>query len=179
LSVRRWERAVAARGLEARTADDIGKIDLPAPHEYFSEIRIYLQRMTDIGRTRNGAHVLAQKKENDDTLINAGPTMFREPCATCIQFTSGAQLKFGITLRFDGTRTTLLAYTFYLHLLASSHLSFVPIDLNPPSCSYDPLHIPRSHMHPGLENIHLPFPVMQPLEILDRIFHVIEPHFCR
>jgi hypothetical protein len=176
LSVRRWDRAAAAKDLEARTADDIAKIDLPAPHECFSEIRIYLQRATDNRQTRNGVHVLSQKREDGDTLINAGPTIFREPCPDCIQFASGAQLKFGITLRFDGVKTTLLAYSFHLQLLSSSGLRFVRIDLNRPSGNADP-HMPRSHVHPGFENIHLPFPVMQPLEILDRIVHVIEPHF--
>jgi hypothetical protein len=177
LSVRRWNQAAAAKNLEARTAYDIGNIDLPAPHECFSEIRIYLQRTTDKGRTRNGVHVLSRREENGDTLINAGPTIFREPCSACIQFTSGAQLKFGIALRFDGTKTTLLEYNFHLRLPDSSGLRFVRIDLNAPTGDYDPLHVPRSHMHPGFENIHLPFPVMQPLEILDRIVHVIEPHF--
>jgi hypothetical protein len=32
-------------------------------------------------------------------------------------------------------------------------------------------------MHPGFEGIHMPFPVMTPIEVLDRIVHVIEPHF--
>jgi hypothetical protein len=120
---------------------------------------------------------LSARTEKGDTQINAGPTIFREPCETCIQFRSGAQLSFGITLRSDGTRTTLLSYRFYLSLLPASGLRFVRIDLNAPKEDYDPLHMPRSHIHPGAEGIHIPFPAMRPLEVLDRIVHVIEPYF--
>lgn len=178
MSARRWNRAEAAKALETRTAADLSNIELPIPHECFREIRIYLQRLTDTGRTKNGVHLLSRRVlENGDTLINAGPTIFREPGDGCVQFHSGAELSFGITLRFDGAKTTLLSYRFYLNLLPASGLRFVRIDLNPSNEDYDPLHVPRSHMHPGFEGIHIPFPVMQPLEILDRIVHVIEPHF--
>jgi hypothetical protein len=178
LSARGWNQAEAAEGLERRTAADLGSMDLPAPHECFRQIRLYLQRLTDVGGTKNGVQVLSRKElENGDAQIDAGPTIFREPCETCVQFHSGAQLSFGITLRFDGTKTTLLSYRFYLHLPAGSGLRFVRVDLNPPKQEYDSLHMPRSHIHPGFEGIHIPFPVMRPLEILDRIVHVIEPYF--
>jgi hypothetical protein len=178
LPVRRWNCAQAATLLEARTEADLANIDLPHPHEYFGQLRIYLQRITDTGRTKNGARLLSRKSlENGDTQINAGPTIFREPCTSCIQFRSGAQLSFGITLRAGGARTSLLSYRFYLSLLHASGLGFVRIDLNAPTEGYDPLQMPRSHVHPGFEGIHIPFPVMGPLEVLDRIVHVIEPYF--
>jgi hypothetical protein len=178
LPVRPWNRVEAAKALEARTEADLANISLPPPHEYFRDIRIYRQRATDGGRTRNGVHVLSRHSlGNGDTQINAGPTIFRDPCENCIQFRSGAQLAFGVTLRFDGAQSTLLAYRFYLSLLPASGLRFVRIDLNAPKETYDPLHMPRCHMHPGFEGIHMPFPVMTPIEVLDRIVHVIEPHF--
>lgn len=177
LPVRPWNRVDAAKALEARTEAHLANIGLPPPHEYFREIRVYLQRATDIRRTINGVHPLSQRSlENGDTQINAGPTIFR-PCENCIQFRSGAQLSFGVTLRFDDAQTTLLSYRFHLSLLPASGLRFVRIDLNPPKDTYDPLHVPRCHIHPGFEDIHIPFPVMGPLEVLDRIVHVIEPHF--
>jgi hypothetical protein len=180
LPVRPWNRTGAAKALEARTEADLANMGLPPPQEYFREVRIYLQRMTDAGRTRNGVHVLSRRSlESGDTQINAGPTIFREPCEDCIQFHSGAQLSFGVTLRFDGAQTTLLSYRFYLALLPASGLRFVRIDLNSPKDVYDPLHVPRCHIHPGFEGIHIPFPAMGPLEVLDRIVHVIEPHFTR
>jgi len=178
LPAKPWDGVGAAKALEARTEADLASISLPHPHEYFSKIRIYLQRMTDTGRTRNGVRVLSQRSlQNGDTQINAGPTILRKPCESCIQFRSGAQLSFGVTLRFDGRQTTLLSYRFSLSLLPASGLRFVRIDLNAPKEAYDPLHMPRCHIHPGFENIHIPFPVMEPIEVLDRIVHVIEPHF--
>jgi hypothetical protein len=180
LSARPWDRIRAASALETRTEADLANIGLPPPHQYFRDVRIYLQRMTDVGRIRNGVHVLKQKSpEIGVTQIDAGPTTFREPCGDCIRFDSGAQLSFGIMLRFDGARTTLISYRFYLNLLPASGLRFVRIDLNAPKDKdkYDPLHMPRCHMHPGFEGIHIPFPVMAPIEVLDRIVHVIEPHF--
>ena len=167
-----------AKALEARTETYLANIDLPPPHEYFQLIRIYLQRATDTGHTRNGAHLLSRcSLDNGDTQIDAGPTIFREPCESCIQFHSGAQLSFGITLGFDGTRTSLLSFRFHLALLPTSGLRFVRIDLNGPKDIYDALHMPRCHIHPGFEGVHIPFPVMTPIDVLDRLVHVIEPHF--
>jgi hypothetical protein len=71
-------------------------------------------------------HVLSHTVENGDTQINAGPTIFRESCDTCIHFASGAALSFGITLRLEGEKTTLLSYRFYLHLIPASGISIRP-----------------------------------------------------
>ena len=167
----------AAKGLETRTEAYLTQTLLPPPREYFAKIRIYLQRMTDTKRTTNGVHLLSQLNlENGDSQINAGPTIFKEPCES-IRFRSGAQLSFGITLRSDGRNARLLSYRFYLSLLPASGLRFVRIDLNAPKDDYDPLHVPRCHLHPGFEGIHIPFPVMEPIAVLDRIVHVVEPHF--
>lgn len=180
LPARIWNRVQAALALEARTESELANIAFPPPHEYFSQTRLYLQRTTDTGRTRNGVHLLSRHSAgNGDTQINAGPTIFREPCDNCIKFKSGAQLSFGVTLGLDGARTTLLAYRFYLSLLPASGLKFVRIDLNARKADYDPLQMPRCHIHPGFENVHIPFPVMSPIEVLDRIVHVIEPHFSK
>ena len=120
-----------------------------------------------------------RKLSTGETQINAGPTIFREPCSRCVQFESGAQLSFGITFRENEVtgRTEILSYRFHLQLLPASGLRFVRVDLNPLGGANDPLHVPRSHVHPGFERVHIPFPAMRPLEVLDRIFHVIEPAF--
>lgn len=180
MSIKAWDRIAAAQMLEERTELHLANIALPPPQLYFRQIRSYLQRITDTDQTTNGAHLLSQRTlDNGDTQIDAGPTIFREPCEDCIQFRSGAKLSFGITLRVNGARTTLLSYRFHLALLPTSGLQFIRIDLNAPKDAYDPLHMPRCHMHPGFENILLPFPVMSPLAVLDRIMHVIEPRFTR
>ncbi len=117
--------------------------------------------MTDKRRTRDGSRLVSRKElDNGDMEINAGPTIFPSPCESCIHFTSGAGLCFGITLRSADQGSKILAYRFYLQLPSRSGLSFLGFDLNPPKDDYDPLHQPRSHMHPGFEGIHIPFPVM-------------------
>ncbi len=178
MSGRAWDGAGAAKSLDAKVAAELDRIDLPPTQQFFGELRFYLQRMTDRGRLTKGARSLSQLETAEGhTQINVGPTIFRAPCENCLIFRSGAQLSFGITLRVDGSFSRLLAYRFHLNLIQSSGLRFIRIDLNTPKAEYDPMHMPRSHMHPGFEHVHIPFPAMHPMEVLDRIFHVIEPHF--
>ena len=177
-----WDYAAAARASEQRWTSLIETVSLPSPNVLVRQVRTYLQRMTDTGRVIRGprsiSHLVSVFQEDEGYVqINVGPTIFKEPCEDCIRFRSGAQLSFGLTVRQDNLGVRLISYRFYLDLLNTSGLRFVRIDLNPPKSEYDPLHIPRSHIHTGFEGIHLPFPVMHPLEVLDRIFHVIEPHF--
>ena len=177
---RPWDPLSAAKAQDARTSAELLRLGLPEPGEYVTDIRFYLQRMTDRGRTLNGARLVAiQDAGNGTSLIEAGPTVFKEPCEQCILFRSGAKLSFGVTLRSDTRRSTMLAYRFHLQLLPASGLKFVRIDLNTASDVRNGLDQPRSHIHPGFEGIHIPFPLMSPLEVLDRIFRVIEPYFSR
>ncbi len=150
MSTKPWDKAAAAKALDQRTNSDLSTFDLSSPTDFFRELRLYLQRTTDTGRTRNGIHMLSRRTlNNGDTEIDAGPTIFRDPCDRCIRFTSGAQLSFGITLRVVDGKTSLLSYRFHLHLLpGTSGLRFLRIDLNAPK------------------------------NILDRIIYVIEPHFA-
>jgi len=151
LSGKQWDSASAAKAIDARTVAEIERFGLAAPYDCLREIRVYLQRMTDLGRTTNGAHLLSiRQAENGDSQIDAGPTVFRDPCPSCIHFRSGADLSFGVTLRYDGDTTTLVSYRFHLHLPPTSGLRFVRIDLNSYKEGYDPLHMPRSHVHPDL-----------------------------
>lgn len=178
MSSKSWDARAAA--FERRTADELDELHIPPPRQYASEIRYYLQRMTDTDQTKNGAHLVKTRSgEPGETVIDVGPTVFREPCDDCVLFKSGAKLSFGITLRQDAERTRLLAYRFYLQLLPTSGLRFIRIDLNRPKDNYDQLQQPRSHMHHGFGNVHFPYPVMSPIEVLDRIFEVIEPAFTR
>jgi hypothetical protein len=68
----------------------------------------------------------------------------------------------------------LAAYRFQLNLPDGNSPSFYRFDLNP-EAHETPLFEPRCHLHPGLEEVRLPCPVLTPLEVLDRIFLVIEP----
>ncbi|MCP5118175.1 MAG: hypothetical protein GY953_45760 [bacterium] len=171
-----WDADEAARRLDAKFDDDVSKLELPAPNVCFSEIRAYLQTWTNRRRIRSFRH-LSRKVDGGDWLINAGPTMQKGPHEEAIQFRSGAQLSSGVTLRRDVDSTRLVACRFHLLLPQGSGLAFVRIDLNPANKEEDALREPRSHLHPGFPHVHLPFPVLRPLEVLDRLFHVVEPTF--
>ena len=50
MSGKPWDKAVAAKALDARTNADLSKVDLASPSDFFKELRLYLQRTTDTGR---------------------------------------------------------------------------------------------------------------------------------
>ncbi len=174
-----WDANARARLLDERVAEELERIELA--RDFHGQLRFYLQRMTDRGFCKKPRLEQLRTPEGH-TRIGVGPPIYRAPCQDCLIFKSGARLSFGITLRADGSLNNLVSYRFHLQLLQSSGLQFVRIDLNDlnsPNRQYEPLEMPRSHIHPGFENVHVPFPVMHPLDVLDRIFHVIEPRFTR
>ena len=178
-----WNPDASVSDLEDHTTAKIAGIRLPSPEQFVRDLRAYLQIKIDRGRRlKSGVelvHLYRPPKEDVDCQqIDAGPGHLN-PSSTdpwmCLR--SGAKLALGITLRRRTTDSELLAYRFHLEVPHSRVLTYVRIDLNKPKDGYDPLHQPRSHMHPGAE-IHLPFPAMHPLGVLDRIIDVIEPHFA-
>lgn len=172
---RERDAAEAAKALDQRTEDDITRLGLPNARRCYSEVRYYLQRRKDKRRIKTLPKI-DQYREDGDLVIDVGPRTEREPGG--IEFESGAHLTFGITLRDDSTGAKLVGYRYRLDLPNTSGLRFIRIDLNREPHE-NPLEVPRSHIHPGFENVHLPFPVMSPLDVLDRIFDVIEPAFTR
>lgn len=162
-----------ARRFDERCVADIEAIELPVAGRLHSEIHHYLQRKRDKGLVTTLPKV-QQTQQGGEFLINVGPTSDREQGG--IVFNSGARLAIGITLRANQTGATLLSHRYRLDLPDAAGLKFIRIDLGQKENS-NPLHVPRSHLHPGFENVHVPFPVMSPLDILDRIFEVIEPAF--
>ena len=166
----------AARELDARVERDIAEMNLPAPKACFQEIRAYLQRMTDQRRITHPR--IKDRAEGSNSVILVGPSNQKGPDGSALEFSSGAQLSFGIKLRHEQGLTRLLAYRFHL-LLPAGGVKFMRIDLNQVTKGNDALQVPRSHIHVGFEHVHIPFPVLRPLEILDRIFHIFEPAFSR
>jgi hypothetical protein len=172
---RRWDSGAAAKSFDEKLAASLEAIQLPPAHEYFRRLQSYLQRRTDERKIKGFAHLLTHTiDENDLMEVFAGPTIYR-PGRPCLEFSSGAKLSFAFTLRRQGEGSRLVSYRFDLRLPEKSGLKFMRIDLNGPNRGNDPLHVPRSHLHPGFPHIHIPFPVMTPLEVLDRIFFVVEP----
>lgn len=82
----------------------------------------------------------------------------------------GARLSFGVTVAYRrGVEPEMLTYRFHLRFPRNSSPTFIRFDLNDES--REPLIEPRSHLHPGSDEIRLPVPVMTPLEILERLLY--------
>jgi hypothetical protein len=184
LSSRKWDRSLAARELDDHTSEKLQELRLPAPSLFLKELRAYLQALTDSRELRKGGVNLPRLNPSPVDFpgcqqIDAGPRLFKSASPEpAIELSSGAKVSLGVTLRPMDTRgSQLVAYRFHLELPHPGIIQYLGIDLNAPKGTYDPLHQPRSHMHPGDHRVHVPYPVMHPLAILDRLIHVVAPSF--
>lgn len=156
-----------------------GQVDallLEAPKKVFSRLRAYLFGRTEDMQTWNDVGRKLRKVPNPDgsVSINLGPSIDKGPTPDHFHLDSGARLSFGITLREAGSGSALVAYRFHFCLPADRLPEFLRFDLNP-RVHDNPLGEPRCHLHPGLEPVRLPLPALDPFEVLDRVFFVIEP----
>ena len=134
-----------------------------------------LQRQdADLGHRNNVLRILKKVESHDLTFITLGPSFDQGLTDSHFYLESGSRLSFGITLREGNRRCSLIAYRFQLNLPESQSPSFYRFDLNE-KAHEKPLDEPRCHYHPGVEDVRLPCPALTPLDVLDRIFLVIEP----
>jgi len=92
------------------------------------------------------------------------------------EFADGSRLLFDIQLEESQRGWFVKRFRFHLHLPPSRNIKMVRIHLNPETW-YDPLRIPRCHLHVGDSGAHIPFPIMSPRLILSLICEHIEPDF--
>ena len=174
------DRALSRAGdLEARLERQVAEIVLPSFREVLAGIRTYLlKRNLDNGNLNNVYQLLRERTSPDAGFISLGPEFDKGPTESHYKLSSKTRLSFGITLREANGRCKLISYRFHLHLGTARGPSFFRFDLNT-RAHPNPLIEPRSHVHPGRDDIRLPFPVLTPLELLDRIFYVIgKPPFA-
>ena len=158
------------RGLEQLRAS----ISLPSSRDSVAQVRTYLQnRNIELGKKNNVLKILKEEKSQDIVLISLGPSIDKGPTDSHFLFESGSRLSFGISLRESGGRCALLAYRFQVSFTTTSPVPFLRFDLNREAHA-TPLFEPKCHYHPGSDEIRLPCPPLMPLEVLDRIFFVIE-----
>jgi hypothetical protein len=149
---------------------------LPAPRNLLTLLRAYLLRQREEAN-HPGNQVeseLKVRKSSRVWLINIGPTTHRgnEPPYV---LASGAKLSFGVTVREDSsTSCSLVSYRFDYRQSAVPALPLVRFELRDSNHS-DSLREPRVHIHPGLETIRLPTALIDPIEVLDLLFFVIDP----
>ena len=166
----------------AKTLDDVigtslELLRLPSSRDLTAQLHTYLLRQeSEIRKGNNVLSMLKTAESRQRVTITLGPTFDNGPTDQHFYLESGARLSFGVTLREANGRCELVAYRFQLNLPEGHAYSFFRFDLNDKG-HVEPLLEPRCHLHPGLENVRLPFPALTPIEILDRIFLVIEPEF--
>ena len=149
---------------------------LDAPIGVFIRLRTYLLKQAQETQTWNDVYrqLRLASDQGGLVLINLGPSVDQGSSPDHFHFDSGARLSFGITLREARSGSSLVAYRFHFHLPAERLPEFLRFDLNP-QVHDNPLGEPRCHLHPGLEPVRLPLPALDPFEVLDRVFFVIEP----
>jgi hypothetical protein len=81
-----------------------------------------------------------------------------------------AWFDFTITVREQDRQLTLLAYDFEIRFLPGGGAPFLRFDLNLPEHRNEDREL-RSHMHPGSDDIILPWPRMSPTEALTMLVH--------
>jgi hypothetical protein len=99
--------------------------------------------------------------------------MDKGPTPQHFHFDSGARLSFGLTLRGVDRGSQIVSFRYHFVFPDGRSPQFLRFDLNDAPRT-DPLAEPRCHLHPGLKDVRLPFPLHNPIEILDRIFFVLE-----
>jgi hypothetical protein len=169
------DRAQSRAGeLEARIELQAAAIVLPTFREVLASIRVYLLKHNKETGNMNNVHKLLKERTGSDAgFISLGPEFDQGPTESHYKLKSKTRLSFGITLREANGRCKLISYRFHLHLGTARGPSFLRFELNRDG-HQNPLFEPRSHVHPGSDDIRLPFPVLKPVELLDRIFYVIE-----
>ena len=164
-----------ATALDGVLLTRIGDFTLEAPHKVFSSIRAYLIRRADETCVENNpwASLKFTTASKGVWLIAIGPTIDDGDTPDHFHFDSGARLSFGLTLQDDGNRSRLVSFRYQYNLPNGKSPSFLRFDLNR-ALHENPLTEPLCHLHPGLEKVRLPLFLHHPLEILDRIFFVVD-----
>lgn len=173
----RNDAAVRASALDGKIDGQVNEFVTGPTKELLRRVRAYLIKRADEMNARNNVIANLRISQPDQTgvsTINYGPSIDKGETDHHFYFDSGARLCFGITVRGSNTNCEVLSYRFHYHYSDNGPLEFVRFDLNTKKHP-DPLMEPRSHVHPGLEDMRLPLAPLAPLEVLDRVFFVLEP----
>jgi hypothetical protein len=164
-----------AKTLDGAIKSSLASLRLPSSRDLIAQLRTYLLKMeAEIHKGNNVYRILRKVESRQRVVITLGPTFDDGQTDQHFHLESGARLSFGLTLREANGRCALVAYRFQLNFPEGHAPSFYRFDLNDKGHA-KPLLEPRCHIHPGLENVRLPLPALTPVEVLDRIFLVIEP----
>lgn len=163
-----------AAALDAKTGRELAGVRLGPPSQVLTQIRAYLQRRSDEMTKRNNPYELLRlSNENGFAVLLLGPTMDKGPTLQHFRLDSGARLSFGLTLREVERGSEVVSYRYQFVFPDGHSPQYLRFDLSD-APHLDPLAEPRCHLHPGIDDVRIPFSVHNPIEILDRIFFVLE-----
>jgi hypothetical protein len=167
-----------ARKLDGGLERLVESIVLPSSRDMIAQVRTYLLRQdADTGNKNKVYNIFKTTTSRDVVYMTVGPSFDKGPTDSHFYLESGSRLSFGITLCESNRRCSLVSYRFQLNLPEGLSPSFYRFDLND-KAHETPLFEPRCHFHPGLDEVRLPCPALTPLEVLDRIFLVIDPQLA-
>ena len=162
--------------VEGRIDAAVRDLILPAPTALFVNLRAYLQERAERGVPQSLQDKIRLRRESGAAAITLGPSIDKGETEQHFLFASGARLSFSLSLREETAGSRLIAYRYHLHLGSKAQFESLRFDLNKEQRA-NPLREPRCHVHLGTADVRLPGIVLDPFELLDRLFFVVEPGF--
>lgn len=149
-------------------------------NELFTQIQKALIRASAQGLLTNSIHeILARLKRTPkserrraESGILGGDKNFQRVKDGELKYferNDGAWFDFALTLK-ESPRLTLIAYNFEIRFPEGFAAKFIRFDLNPPDHANEERGL-RAHMHPGSDDILIPYFVMDPLKLLKMMIH--------
>ena len=174
-----WDRVRAAIEFEQVIDRHVENLILPSPNQLRRLLDQYLRDLSD-KRLINGKPP-AFKTYYDkyrNVILDLGHSNNETSESGMLKFSRGAKLGFIVTLQETSDGSRLLAASFNLLLPPTAGINFVRIHLEADTPA-DPLQKSRCHLHPGFQQVHVPFPIMEPRATLDRLVFELIPKFSQ
>jgi hypothetical protein len=104
------------------------------------------------------------------------PSRSRDPAGKRLRRSDGAWFDFSITVREGGPQLEVLTYRFEIRFAPGNGAPFMRFDRNLPEISAGTLGTePRSHLHPGHDDLRVPTPQMSPAEVMRLLLYELRP----
>ena len=161
------ELLLLAREREKISEGNLAEIWMDQPHKLRLQLRNDLNTHADRKKLKHSGDAPHLKTLTGD---------LQEIVCPEVEFLSEARLDFNIQLTRHQRRWLIRRFRFHLRLPASRNIKMVRIHLNDQT-GFDPVRVPRCHLHVGDSAAHVPFPVMEPRLLVHLICEYIEPDF--
>jgi hypothetical protein len=104
------------------------------------------------------------------------PSRPRDPAGSHLRRSDGAWFDFSITVRERGSQLEMLTYRFEIRFPPGMGAPFMRFDHNlPEAIPGKPANEPRSHLHPGHDDLRVPTPQMSPEEVMRILLYELRP----